>query len=193
VTRHWLFALNTAMTLFVAGAVLAPVLAAAGWSGPAQAIYAIYHLTCHQWGFRSFFLFGAQPIYSQHELVTLGRDPFSFIGDATLGWKMAFCERDLAIYLALLAVGIYFARHRDMRPLGFVAYGLLILPMVIDGLTQLFGWRESTWELRVATGLLFGVASAWLVYPRFDLAMGLETASTRYAPENTCAVLSPRG
>ncbi|MBV9169420.1 MAG: DUF2085 domain-containing protein [Chloroflexi bacterium] len=106
---------------------------------------------------------------------------------------MAFCERDLAIYIALLAVGIYFARHRDMRPLGFVAYGVLILPMAIDGFTQLFGWRESTWELRVITGVLFGFASAWLIYPRFDLAMGVAPGKARYAREHTCAALSPRG
>jgi uncharacterized membrane protein len=65
--------------------------------------------------------------------------------------------------------------------------------MALDGFTQLFGWRESTWELRVITGLLFGFASGWLVYPRFDLAMGLSVATARYAREHTCAALSPRG
>ncbi len=37
----------------------------------------------------------------------------------------------------------------------------------LDGLTQLVGWRESTWELRIATGVLFGIASGWFLYPRF--------------------------
>ena len=44
---------------------------------------------------------------------------------------------------------------------------LLVAPMAVDGLTQLGGWRESIWELRLATGVLFGLASAWLLYPRF--------------------------
>jgi uncharacterized membrane protein len=192
-TRHWLLAINAAVGAFIGGALVAPVTAALGWSGAAQVLYAAYHLTCHQWGFRSFFLFGERAVYGQQELASLGRDPFGFVGDATLGWKMAFCERDLAIYAALFAMGIFFARHRDMQPLGFVAYAILIVPMAIDGFTQLFGWRESTWQLRVATGLLFGFASAWLVYPRFDLAMGIAPRPRRYARERTCAALSPRG
>ena len=40
---------------------------------------------------------------------------------------------------------------------------LMILPMAIDGTTQMFGLRESTWELRFITGTLFGVGSAWFV------------------------------
>jgi uncharacterized membrane protein len=40
--------------------------------------------------------------------------------------------------------------------------------MGIDGLTQLPGWRESTWELRTITGLLFGAANVWLLFPRVD-------------------------
>ena len=40
--------------------------------------------------------------------------------------------------------------------------------MAIDGFTQLFGWRESTPELRTLTGALFGLASVWLIYPRID-------------------------
>jgi uncharacterized membrane protein len=41
--------------------------------------------------------------------------------------------------------------------------------MAIDGFTQLFGWRQSTWELRVITGSLFAVAVAWLIFPRLEL------------------------
>jgi uncharacterized membrane protein len=49
--------------------------------------------------------------------------------------------------------------------------------MALDGLTQLAGWRESTWELRLATGLLFGVASGWLLYPRFEQSFRRSLAS----------------
>ena len=109
---------------------------------------------------------------------------------------MAFCERDLAIYVGLLLVGVLYARNRDLKPAGFLLYGVLILPMALDGFTQLFGWRESTWELRVATGLLFGLASAWLVLPRLDASFGLRPAASQYAPDGTCepvSALSPRG
>jgi uncharacterized membrane protein len=41
----------------------------------------------------------------------------------------------------------------------------------VDGLTQLFGWRESNYLLRTATGALFGLASTWLAYPNIQDAM----------------------
>jgi len=190
--RHWLLAVNVGCALFVGGALLAPIAAVLGWQSAADALYAAYHLACHQWAFRSFFLFGQQPIYSEQQLLDLGVDPFGFAGSPSLGWKMAFCERDLAIYLGLLVVGLLYARRRDLRPAGFLLYGLLILPMALDGFTQLFGWRESTWELRVSTGLLFGLASAWLVLPRLDANFGLRHLPLPdYAPSAACEPLSP--
>ena len=189
--RHWLVTLNLTLSLFLAGALAAPLLAAAGWRAAADGLYAAYHFTCHQWAFRSFFFFGQQPIYSQQNLADQGLDPFSFIGDSNLGWKMAFCERDLAIYVGLLLVGLLYGRKRNLHPSGFGLYGVLILPMAVDGFTQLFGWRESTWELRVLTGLLFGLASAWLVLPRLDASFGLQPAANDYARDAACERLSP--
>ena len=195
--RHWLLGLNVLVGLFLAGAVAAPTLAAVGWRQAANGLYAAYHLTCHQWAFRSFFLFGQQPVYTAEQLTEANLDPFTFVGSQALGWKLAVCERDLAIYLGLLLVGLLYASHRSARACGFGLYALLCLPMALDGFTQLFGWRESTWELRVATGLLFGLASAWLVLPRLHSAFGLEPASSAYAAPTVCeplpAVPSPRG
>ena len=197
--RHWLVTLNVCLAAYLAGGLAAPLLAASGWASLAGALYAVYHLMCHQWAFRSFFLLappataasgdqaGGLAIYSQQQLTTLGVDPFTFTGSANLGWKMAFCERDLAIYLGLLAVGLLYARQRQLKPLSFSVYALLILPMAVDGFTQLFGWRESTWQLRVSTGLLFGLASAWLVLPRLNATFGLAPAARQYSPDGTCA------
>jgi uncharacterized membrane protein len=173
--RHWLLTVNTALGVFLGGALAAPVLAALGWRSAADTLYLIYHFTCHQWAFRSFFIFGPRPlaVYSQQQLADLGTDPFTFVGSPDFGWKLAFCERDLAIYFGLLTVGLLYARRRNLRHIGFLAYGVLVLPMAVDGFTQLYGWRESTWELRVLTGLLFGLASAWLLLPRLDASFGL--------------------
>jgi uncharacterized membrane protein len=96
----------------------------------------------------------------------------------------------------LLVAGLVYARQRDLRPAGFLLYGLLVLPMALDGFTQLFGWRESTWDLRVGTGLLFGLASGWFVMPRLDASFGLQPQPSRYAPSAVCdplPPLSPRG
>jgi uncharacterized membrane protein len=184
--RHWLFALNAGLVVFLLGALAAPILAALGATQIADALYAAYHYTCHQWAFRSFFLSNSATapvaVYDQRQLNSSALDPFTFDGSADLGWKMAFCERDLAIYLGLLAVGLLYARRRQMRPVSFGLFALLILPMAVDGSTQFVGWRESTWQLRVVTGLLFGLASAWLVLPRLDAAFGVGPAHERYAP-----------
>jgi uncharacterized membrane protein len=94
---------------------------------------------------------------------------YGLIGSPALGYKVAFCERDLAIYLTVLLSGLIYARLRGrIHGLSLAAYAALILPMALDGFSQLFGWRESTPELRVFTGSLFGLASVWLIYPRVD-------------------------
>ena len=105
---------------------------------------------------------------------------YGFVGDSTLGYKVAFCERDLAIYLAVLLGGLAYGAWRGrVRGLGMLTYGLLILPMALDGFTQLFGWRESTVELRTITGALFGLASVWLIYPRLDEVLRHQPSSGR--------------
>ena len=91
--RHWLGVLNLLVAAFIGGALAAPGLAFLGWRSAADVLYSVYHLTCHQWAFRSFFLFGDQAVYGREQLEILGRDPFAFIGDSNLGWKLAFCER----------------------------------------------------------------------------------------------------
>ena len=136
---HWLFLLNTLTGLYVGLAVLSPLLKAAGLGPLGDFLFAAYYYACHQLPARSFFLFGNQ---------------------------MAFCQRDVAIYASMCAAGLVYARRRRrVRPLRWWLYGLALLPMAVDGGTQLIGWRESTWELRVMTGAVFGVATVWLAYP----------------------------
>jgi uncharacterized membrane protein len=168
---HWLFAVNILVAVFVGLPFLAPVLLFHGFDGPANQIYAWYQLVCHQWAFRSYFLLGEQHVYGPDVLGALvGTDAmYHFTGSPELGYKVAFCERDVAIYLSVLLAGLAYGRYRDRLPvLGLTGYALLILPMALDGFTQLFGWRESTVELLTLTGALFGVASVWLIYPRVD-------------------------
>jgi len=177
--RRWLGTLNVLVALFVLGAVAAPVLAASGAVALAEPLYTAYHAACHQWAFRSFFLFGPQAIYSADQLQQTAVDPYTFIGSAATGWKMAFCERDLAIYVSLLVFGLVYAarwRPRGLRGMPFLLYLLASAPLAIDGFSQLFGWRESTWELRLATGVLFGLASGWLLYPRAQAGLNPRSA-----------------
>ena len=165
---HWLFLLNMLIGLYVGLALLSPLLKAAGFVQLGDALFAAYFYACHQLPQRSFFIFGHQ---------------------------VAFCQRDVALYGSMCLAGlIYAARRRRVRPLRWWLYLIAITPIVVDGGTQLIGLRESTWELRVATGALFGVATVWLVYPHLDLTVDELVGRGAAGPGmDTADVLSPRG
>jgi uncharacterized membrane protein len=170
---RWLALANASTAAFLVLPFLAPLLLSRGHAEVANAIYSAYQITCHEWPFRAYFLFGPQVTYSLTDLQSLGvMDVFGFRGSPDLGYKVAFCGRNVAIYAGVLLAGLLYARVGRRGPgLSLGVYGLLILPMAIDGFTQLPGWRESTWELRTLTGLLFGFASVWLLYPRVDMLL----------------------
>jgi uncharacterized membrane protein len=179
--QHWLLTCNLLVALFLALPFMAPTLLRAGRADLANLIYSAYGWSCHEWPFRAYFLFGPQATYSIAELQAHGISAiYDFRGSPELGYEVAFCARNVAIYAAVLAAGLAYARwRRGWRPLSFGGYVVLIVPMALDGLTQLVGWRESTWELRTVTGLLFGAASVWLIYPRLDHALDAAAASGR--------------
>jgi len=184
--RHWLALLNTAAAVFAGLPVLAPVLLAIGWTGPALLIYAAYGTTCHQWPGRSYFLFGPQAVYPMDQLDLRGLGmAHAFLGDAAMGFKMAYCERNFAIYTTVLLAGLAFALWRShWRPLSARVFLWCLVPMAVDGLLQLAGTHESSWEVRSLTGALAGLAAVWLAYPRLDRALGqvqTERASARVA------------
>ncbi|HVG23566.1 MAG TPA: DUF2085 domain-containing protein [Thermoanaerobaculia bacterium] len=75
------------------------------------------------------------------------------------GAPMPLCARCVGIYGGMLAGIVAFCavpllRERVMRAFAFAA----ATPLAIDGLTQLFGLRESTNPLRLATGAIAGLA-----------------------------------
>jgi uncharacterized membrane protein len=171
--RHWLAVVNLSLIIFVSLPLLAPVLMANGYATPARIIYVAYRLTCHQMPERSFFVGGEQVVYSkqQIEAVTDVRPLALFAGSARLGYKVAICERDVAIYLAVLAVALLLSVVRRLPRLPMRWFFILLVPMAIDGLSQLTGLRESTWLLRVLTGSLFGISVGWLLFPTIDEAV----------------------
>jgi uncharacterized membrane protein len=82
------------------------------------------------------------------------------------GIQMPVCARDVSIYIAT-ALGLVFFRLKGFGDkefkINYVATVLLFLPTAIDGFTQLFGWRESTNELRLITGFPYGIGYAYLI------------------------------
>ena len=172
--KHWLFLANWAWGLYVGLPVLAPILMLVGHTWLGSIVYTAYKVACHQMPWRSFFIGGPQMVYTYEELRTLVGPALTarYIGDATIGYKIALCQRDVATYGAILLAGLLFGlvRHR-LKPLPIWAFVLSLAPMGIDGITQLFGLRESNWQLRIITGALFGLASVWLAYPYLEEGM----------------------
>ena len=78
--------------------------------------------------------------------------------------QMPVCARCATIYIAT-AVGLVFFRlkgygKKEFR-MNWPLFVLLFLPVALDGFTQLFGWRESTNLLRLATGIPYGLGYAY--------------------------------
>jgi len=194
-TRRWLAIFNLIVLLYVGLPFTTPYLLKAGLTTPARVIYKIYGPLCHQLPFRSWFLLGEQPIYpleiagleatSYEEIasvssVDLLRDR-AFVGNESVGYKVALCQRDVAIYGSIFLAGVAFTflRHR-LKPLPIWAWFVIgIIPLALDGGSQLisslpllsFPLRESTPFLRSLTGMLFGVANVWMAYPYVEEIM----------------------
>lgn len=195
-SRRYMLIFNSFTFLYVGLAFLAPVLLNGGRVGSANLIYVVYGRLCHQLSYRSWFLFGEQAAYPR-ELADLpyelsyedatGNDPFDieaafkFKGNEELGFKVAFCQRDIAIYGAILLFGIIFSISGKKIPsLPIAAWFILgIVPIGLDGLSQIISqlpWdiipvRESTPLLRSITGGLFGFTTAWFGYPIVEESM----------------------
>jgi uncharacterized membrane protein len=178
--KHWLLFLNLLVAIYAGLPLLAPLLMTGGYAWLARAIYTAYKPACHQLPWRSFFFFGYKATYSYRDLQELvGPEKFanfslarSFLGNAFLGYKMAYCQRDAAIYTSILIGGLAFSLVRkNLKPLPLKIYVVSLIPFALDGLTQLFGLRESTPLLRIITGSIFGIATVWLVYPHLEEGM----------------------
>lgn len=222
-SRHWLAVFNVIVAIYVGLPMLAPALMKAGARQPANLIYTIYSPMCHQMATRSFFLFGEQVAYPRElagtdlrplEAYTAAIPEFTgvtpdnwvnfffaarqFIGNEQMGYKMALCERDIAIYTFILVGGLVYGllrRRYPIKPLPLLAFVIVGLgPIALDGFSQLFGYyasffdsaqpsdtvafiqrifplRESTPFLRTLTGALFGFMLSWLAYPRIEEGM----------------------
>lgn len=179
IARRWLFVFNLLVALYLALPVAAPILMESGHTAAGGFIYLIFRPQCHQLPERSFFLFGESVTYSLEDLETANVLPgmglserARFSGNERLGYKIAFCERDLATWGAILLAGLLFGiSGRRWRLLPLWGYALFLIPMAVDGASQLLGWRESNWTLRSLSGVLFGFASVWLAYPYVEMAM----------------------
>jgi uncharacterized membrane protein len=139
-SRYWLLLLTLLLGLWVGLPWLAPVFMKLGWTGMGNAIYLLYAPQCHQFPQRSFFLFGAKPMYSLSEIQAAWQQTNNplllrqFTGNPAMGWKVAWSDRMVAMYTSIPLFGLlYWPFRRRLRSLPLWAFALLLLPMAIDG------------------------------------------------------------
>jgi uncharacterized membrane protein len=125
-----------------------------------------------------------------------------FEGSPTLGFKVALCERDVAIWGSLLLFGLIYAlTDRRIQSLPWWAWILIgMFPIGLDGLSQtvsqfpnqfiqtILSYRESTPFLRTLTGFLFGFTTAWYGFPVIEEVM----ADTRRLLSKKFAVVAAK-
>lgn len=182
--RHWLLIANLLLGIFVITPWLAPVFMHAGWEGAGRAIYFVYGFFCHQLPERSWFLFGRQftlPLAEVERLGKVGGGMFElrrFVGNADVGWKVAWSDRMVSFYGGWFLFGLLYALIRTLRKhslrgrlggapralgLSWKAALLLLLPMVVDGVSHTIsdlwgleqGFRATNAWLAALTGHLF--------------------------------------
>jgi len=216
----WLTLIISGLILFNGLPFLAPILMKIGWEGPGRGLYFVYGFFCHQMAQRSFFLFGPHG-FQMYPLASLPVDASGknaelvlrqFLGRSDMGWKVAWSDRMVAMYLSpLLAAMVYgVARRRGaVTPLPLWAFLLLLLPMALDGGTHMIsdlvsgignGFRDSNaWLasltghffpalfyqgdalgsfnsiMRLFSGLSFGIAVVWQLFPWIDPDLAVKT------------------
>lgn len=155
-----------AMFLFTMPVFLTPFLAASG-SPAAGPLYSFYSFTCHQQVSRSICYFPEAGIQDCSDVAAHYR-AFEVRKGGLIGYPLPVCARDVGIYAAALLSGIlmFFFRKTDAsvvpNPLWFI---IALIPIGLDGGTQLLGWRESTNLLRLITGGIAGFAFSFYVVP----------------------------
>ena len=194
--NNYLKVIITMLLIYLILAFIAPVLMATGNPLLAKAIYRGLSSLCHQFAHRSWFLFGEQAFYP---LETRGNflsvfDVFDvppenpelsreIIGNVQTGYKVAVCQRDVALYGALLFFAIIFIASK--KSIKQISPGLWVLfavmPIGIDGLLQLassYGLLPFMYEsnplLRSMTGALFGFFSGWILFPAIEKSLERE-------------------
>jgi len=194
IDKHWLFVANGFFSFFFVGAFIPPILMKLGLENLARWGYTFYSFFCHQLGFRSFYLFGYQFFYPRQLAGVENVDNFGIVtglseldlfaarehlGDSLMGYKIALCERDLAMYFGLVLFGLIFVILRNrIKGLPLWAWVIFaLMPVALDGGLQLLSQmpipgiekflpaRESTPILRSLTGFIFGFGTAWFAFP----------------------------
>jgi uncharacterized membrane protein len=156
--EQWATLLTFLLGLLVLIAVSIPFLSYFGLDSIAKPLFFSLHYVCAQIPSHSFYI---------------------------LGHQLGLCARNFSIYFSMFLGSLIFTLSKKRLPgIPWWLWVLLILPMALDGTTQMFGWRESNWILRTVTGTLFGLGSVWFVLPLIHKTL-MEDLARMSAPLTT--------
>ncbi len=186
-SRHWVLVTSLLIGLYALTPFLAPLFMALGWTIPGRLIYLVYSFFCHQLPERSYFLFGPEFSYTLTEIQAAWHNTNNivilrqFIGNAPMGWKIAWSDRMVSMFTSLWLFGILWGSLKQkIRRMPWWVLILLLLPMALDGTTHFIsdiagigqGFRDSNTWLAVLThqslpasfyaGDAWGSFNAWM-------------------------------
>ncbi len=131
-----------------------PVLSYFGLDSVAKPLFNWMHIFCAQTPSHSFYIFGHQT---------------------------CLCERCTAIYSSMFLVScLFLLTKKKLKGIPWWGFALLCIPMALDGFTQMFGLRESNWELRLLTGALFGFGAILFTFPAMQRSIESEHNTAYY-------------
>jgi len=137
--EYWAHIIMIVLGSLVFIALAIPFLSYFGLDSIAKTLFFALHYVCAQIPSHSFYLFGHQ---------------------------IGLCARNLSIYASMFLGSLIFVLSKKRVPgIPWWVWVLMLLPIAVDGLTQMVGWHESTWVLRVITGTLFGLGNVWFALP----------------------------
>ncbi len=137
--KYWALMITIALGTIVLAAISVPFLAYFGLDVISKPIFFALHLICAQ--------------IPSHSLYILGH-------------QLGMCARNFSIYASMFVGSLAFVISKKRLPgIPWWFWVVLMLPIAYDGLTQMFGLRESTGALRVLTGSLFGLGNVWFALP----------------------------
>lgn len=139
VMEYWALMITVVLGIIVFAALSVPFLSYMGLDSISKPIFYMLHMICAQIPAHSFYV---------------------------LGHQLGMCARNFSIYTAMFIGSLAFVLSKKRLPgIPWWLWVLMMIPMALDGTTQMVGLRESTWELRVITGTLFGLGNVWFVLP----------------------------
>ncbi|GLV56534.1 hypothetical protein KDH_33740 [Dictyobacter sp. S3.2.2.5] len=148
-TEYWALIISIGLGILVAIAIAIPFLSYLGLDSIAKPLFFSLHYVCAQIPSHSIYIFGHQ---------------------------LGLCERNFSIYTSMFLTSLIFVLSKKRMPgIPWWLWILMLLPMAWDGTTQMFGWRESDWILRVITGTLFGVGNIWFALPLMQKSLNEAT------------------